>query len=263
MRIQQWIVRNSSKQHAVIIALFVVMIFVLGGCVSVEKTAKKAQLAQLYTEMGIGYLRNEQYKTAKERLLKAIENKPDYPPAHHYLAQVYYQLGNVEQAQHYYDRSLELDATDPFLQNNYAVFLCNIGRVEESEVWFLKLAKNVDYGAPHLLYENLGNCVYRGQSREQQVRAEGYFKRALTFDPKLIVSLTRMAEINFNRGDYFKARAFLERFVALESYTPEMLLLGVKIEKQLGDEKMMAHYKQLLMERFGRTIQASQASQLE
>lgn len=233
------------------------------GCVNTQEKENKAELAQLYANMGLEYLRNKKYEIAKERLLKSIENNPDYAPAHHYLAQVYSQLGNMQQAQRHYEHALKGDATDPFLQNNYAVFLCNTGKIEDAEAWFLKLSKNVNYSVPHLLFENLGNCVYRGTSPAQQVRAESYFKRALTYDPKLKVSLSRMAEINFKKGKYLKARAYLERFMALEAYTPEMLLLGVKAEQQLGDHKMMKYYRNLLFERFGRSMQAKEALRIE
>ncbi len=245
----------SYKQYMM---LWFIMIGGLSGCVSTQEKENKAELAQLYANMGLEYLRNKKYEIAKDRLLKSIESNPDYAPAHHYLAQVYSRLGNMQLAQRHYESALKQDATDPFLQNNYAVFLCNTGKIEDAEAWFLKLSKNVSYSVPHLLFENLGNCVYRGASPAQKKRAESYFKRALAHNPKLKVSLSRMAEINFKKGEYLKARAYLERFMALEAYTPEMLLLGVKVEKQLGDRKMTEYYKSLLFERFGRSMQAKE-----
>ncbi|VAW88348.1 hypothetical protein MNBD_GAMMA16-687 [hydrothermal vent metagenome] len=246
-----------------VVIIIAAMIILLGGCVSAQKEANKVDLARIYAEIGLGHLRNGRSDLAKERLHKSIENNPNYAPAHHYLAQVYFQLGNREQARQYYESALKLDSSNPFLQNNYAVFLCDTGKIDDAEMWFLKLADNINYSMPHSLYENLGNCVYRGQSPAQKMRAETYFKRALSYEPTLIISLSKMAEINLNKGEHFKARAYLERFMALETYTPEMLLLGVKVEKQLGDNEMMAYYKTLLMERFGRTIQAEQASRIE
>jgi len=251
----------TQKQYARVSVFIIVavMIIMLGGCVNAQKEANKTDLARIYAEMGLGYLRSGKYDIAKERLHKSIENNPNYAPAHHYLAQVYAQLGNSEQARQYYESALKLDSSDPFLQNNYAVFLCDTGKIDDAETWFLKLADNVNYSASYSLYENLGNCVYRGQSPAQKMRAETYFKQALSYKPTLFISLSRMAKINLKKGEYFKARAYLERFMALEAYTPEMLLLGVKVEKALGDNKMMAYYKTLLMERFGRSIQAEQA----
>jgi len=259
------VTRRIRKQYAGIWAFIFIaaMSIMLGGCVSAQKEANKMDLAQLYADMGLGYLRSGKYDIAKERLHKSIENNPNYAPAQHYLAQVYFQLGNKEEAQQYYERALKLDAFDPFLQNNYAVFLCDTGKIDDAEAWFLKLTDNVNYSTPHTLYENLGNCVYRGKLPAQQARAEVYFRRALSYEPTLMVSLSRMTEINIKKREYFKARAYLERFMALETYTPEMLLLGVKIEKQLGDNKMMTYYRTLLMERFGRSIQAEQASRIK
>ncbi len=259
------VLRRVRQQYAVVWGVIFIasVIIVLGGCVNTQKETNKIGLALVYAEMGLGYLRKGRYDIAKERLNKSIENNPKYAPAHHYLAQVYFQLGNREKAQQYYKSALKLDATDPFLQNNYAVFLCDTGKIEEAEAWFLKVTDHVNYSTPHALYENLGNCVYRGKSPAQQKRAEVYFRRALSYEPTLIVSLSRMAEINFKKDEYFKARAYLERFMALEKYTPEMLLLGVKVEKQLGDNKMMTYYRTLLTERFGRSIQAEQASHIK
>lgn len=259
------VMHRVRKQYAGVgVFIFIVsIVIVLSGCVNAQKEANKTDLARIYAEMGLGYLRNGQYEIAKERLHKSLENNSNYAPAHHYLAQVYFQLGRREQAQQYYESALKLDSSDPFLQNNYAVFLCDTGKIEDAETWFLKLTDNANYPTPHTLYENLGNCVYRGASSAQQIRAEAYFRQALSYEPVLFVALSRMAEINFKKGEYLKARAYVERFMALETYTPEMLLLGVKVEKQLGDNKMMTYYRTLLMERFGRTIQADQASRIK
>ena len=63
---------------------------------STEPNLKEA--AELNTQLAIGYIQRQQYKPAKDKLEKSIEQNPDYLPAYKTLAYLYALLGQPEQA---------------------------------------------------------------------------------------------------------------------------------------------------------------------
>ena len=63
-------------------------------------------------------------------------------------------------------------------------------------------------------------------------------------------SLYALAELKFNQQDYLGARAFLQRYFDVASASPQSLWLGVRIERQLGDEGAARGYAAQLRQRF-------------
>jgi type IV pilus assembly protein PilF len=57
-----------------------------------------------------------------------------------------------------------------------------------------------------------------------------------------------MAEVSYRKGEYLRARAFLQRYEAVAPVNADSLAMGVKIETELGDQKAAERYRQLLRE---------------
>ncbi len=217
------------------------------------QTEKDQELARIYADIGLGYLKRGEYERAQERLEKAVKLDPNLPRAHHYVAEVYKQLGKEEQADFHFRRAIELKPNDPNLQNNFAVFLCSRNRLGEAESLFLNAAQNSNYATPYLAYENAGRCALREPDKE---KAESYFERALEYQPKLPHSLSQMARLQSDKGEYLKARAYLERYFDVAAPTAELVWLGIRIEEQLGDRAMVANYGDILKKRFAHSHEA-------
>jgi hypothetical protein len=54
------------------------------------------------------------------------------------------------------------------------------------------------------------------------------------------------AQVDYNAGDYFRARAFLERYLGLVKANPGSLWLGVRIEEKMGNQSAMLNYANTL-----------------
>ena len=55
-----------------------------------------------------------------------------------------------------------------------------------------------------------------------------------------------MSEVSFQTERYLPARAYLERYLAVSSHSPQSLWLGVQIERKLGDKNSASSYAMML-----------------
>lgn len=229
--------------------VWVVCALMLSACASNGgSSAKKEQnLADIYTDIGLGHMQKGDYARAQEKFGQALELNDKLPKTHLYLAELYSRQEDSLRAEAAFKKALELAPTDPNVQNNYAAFLCARNRMAESETMFLAALQNPIYKTPELAYENLGACALKVGDA---TKAEHYFASALRIRPSLPQSLFRMAELLFKKNENFKARAYLERYLAVGAMSPEVLWLGVRIERVLGDKVMETQYGDLLHNRF-------------
>lgn len=213
----------------------------------VREAADEEKSANLNAELGLRYMLQGKHALALEKLERALEFQPGHPAAHHYMAELYRRLGKSREAEIHYRESLESAPGDNAVRNNYAVFLCSIGRLDEAENQFVAVLKDPVYNARAEAYENLGLCLQRKPEPE---KAEFYFRQALRLEPRLAKSLVGMTRISVGKGDYLAARGYLQRYAAVARHTPETLWLGIRIERQLGDRDALASYGLLLKGNF-------------
>ncbi len=79
--------------------------------------------------------------------------------------------------------------------------------------------------------------------------AEGYFTRALQIQPLTHVAAYQLANLQFNRGEVKTAASTLQNAL-VASPSPEVLWLGVKIERILGNRDNEASYAIQLRKQF-------------
>ncbi len=195
--------------------------------------------ARANTQLGIEYLRKGEYELSLQKLLKAIDLKPDYAMAHDVIAVLYDRVGNNELAEKHYRRGLKLNPGNADSHNNYGQFLCRTGRHQQAEEEFRVAANDPFYKTPQLPLLNAGICMAGINEAE---RAEEYFRRALDGSPEFGPALLQMAKLAFKTQDYLKGRAYLQRFQAVAQHTPESLWLGVRAEYALNDHQAWGNY---------------------
>jgi type IV pilus assembly protein PilF len=94
---------------------------------------------------------------------------------------------------------------------------------------------------------NAAICIRRQGDLSQ---AEAYLRRALDRNKRYPPALGQMALVSFERGNPLSSRTYLQRYLAVADPNPEMLWLGVRVERGLGDGKAAQEYAQLLRARF-------------
>jgi type IV pilus assembly protein PilF len=214
------------------------------ACSSAEKRAKKKGDASNYNmQLGMAYLNQGDLGLAKEKLDRAVVENPGDPNVHSAMAMLQDRLGHPDQADKEFKAALNLGPRNPDVLNNYAVYLCRNGRVDEGVKSFEEAAHNALYRTPEAAYTNAGVCL-RGAKRDTQAAMS--FQRALQAKPNFSEAAYQLADLDFQRGEVQEARETVDRYISSYDATADLLLLGVRISHKQKDR--------LAEERFARKL---------
>jgi type IV pilus assembly protein PilF len=220
----------------------------VSGCATAPpEGTSQDELKELHLQLGVGYMREEQYERSLDRLERALEIDPDYAEAHNALALLHERLGQHAEAERHFLEALRLDPQYSAARTNYGSFLCSRGRTEEGEEQFLTAAANPLYARRDLAWTNAGLCMLRHGAPG---KAEEYLRRGLEENPRMPVALLQMARLSFEGGRALAARGYLQRYGEVGPPTPASLLLGYRVETALGDRDAAASYALSLRARF-------------
>jgi type IV pilus assembly protein PilF len=228
----------ASRRPSWQVVLLAVASVVAAGCVSSGgaadvKESTRAETAAAYNlQLGVAYLQQDKLALAREKLDRAVKQNPRDPKVHNARALLAEKLNDLDDADRYYRNAVRLAADDPDISNNYAVFLCRTGRIDEGVKRFVGVAKNKLYRSPEGAYTNAGVCL-RGAQRFDE--ASEYFARALAVRPNHAEAAYQLADLDMQRGMLVEARSGIDRFLTAFRPTPDLLLLAVKIARAQND----------------------------
>ena len=241
------------------IYIIILTLFLLAGCIhkdgynenirpsEIKESQITNEIALTNLNLGIAYLKEGDYNKALEKLKKSLSADSDYAPTYNVLGLLYQLLGDNNKAEENFKRALAINNVDSSTLNNYGNFLCKQGRLEQAERSFLRAAENPLYEAPEIAITNVGQCLYVNNQIENSKK---YFRQALQLNPRIPQALLKMSEINFEEKNYLSARAYLQRYQENIPHNAKTLLLGIQIEKKLGDKDAVSSYELLLKNSF-------------
>lgn len=214
------------------------------------KAEKRQDAAQVRVELGQRYMEQGKLELALDNLKKALQYDDNYADAHTVIAVLYERIGNIEEAGKHYARAAELAPKSGDTNNNYGQFLCAEGKYDEAQKYYAQAMKDPFYKTPAVLYANAGICLVDHGGGVRLDEAEQDFRRALQVDPHNALALFYMAKLLYAKNDFFRARAFIQRFEALGKPDPAALLLARNIEVMLGHADAAQTYAQRLRKDF-------------
>ncbi|QBY04982.1 type IV pilus biogenesis/stability protein PilW [Thalassotalea sp. HSM 43] len=237
----------------------------LGGCVTqnfaddtpvVEKDYSDNQLAKTRISLALGYLDMGNTAQAKYNLEKARQFSPDLVDVYTAFAHYYETVGEYEQTEESYLAALELAEDDANTLNNFGVFLCRRGRVEEAEVYFKQAIRVPTYIRVSETYENIALCYLKEPEFD---KAEDALRRSILHSPNSASSLMQMAQLQYAKKDYEQAANFLSRFeLATRRFTPQAIALSFKVQKNLGNDEIANNYATMLLNMFPESVESKQ-----
>jgi type IV pilus assembly protein PilF len=237
-----------------------VMAVALTACESSSNRAKKRGDASNYNmQLGMAYLKQGDLGLAKLKLDRALAENPNDPNVHSAQAMLQDRLGHPELADKEFKAALSYGARSPETLNNYAVYLCRTGRIDEGIKSFEEAARNALYRTPEAAYTNAGVCL-RGAKRDTQAAMS--FQRALQVRPNFAEAAYQLADLDFTRGEVQEARETLDRFMASFEATPDLLLLGVRVSHQQADRAAEGRFARRLRMDFPTSDQARALAEL-
>ena len=234
----------------------------LAGCVTEQPSNARTQTpanlgeaAKINSQLGVDYARQGRFDVAEEKLRKAIDQDSNYAPAHTALAYVLTQRGDDAEAEREYRRSIALDGSDPGTHNNFGVLLCARGKTAEADREFQIALRDRGYETPEAAWTNAGVCARKAGDPD---RAEEDFRQALKLKPDFADALSEIATLAYNRQDWLRARAFVQRYEHVSRLTPELLLIAADTERMLGDANAARQYEIKLLREYPESDQAVQ-----
>lgn len=258
--------KNTYSFSALIRAfLSVFLIIFLAACVSsggsskqISKAKKsRADRAMVHTKLAQGYLRQEQYATAKQQLERALSIDPDHSDSNYVMALLMLKLEQNRQAERYFARAVKSDPENSAAAHDFGVFLCQIGKERESIEYFEIAVANPLFDKAQLSYMRAGECLLK----VKDAAAEQYLKKALSLNPRLRPALYQLAKLKFEDQSYMSARAYIERYFAITNPQPGSLLLAYKIESALNARDVAESYRSKLLIEFPGSKEASSVRQ--
>lgn len=242
------------------------IIFALAGCTGKNEQLKNErderslkQAAITNVQLGVGYIRRGQLKIAKEKLLKAIELDEENVTAYTTMAFLMMELGEMEAAGDYYLEALDVKGKDPELSNSYGTYLCRVGLVDDAMAQFKLAYSDRFYKSAYLAYANAGTCLMQVNQNE---RAEKFLRQALKVQPELSTALISMAELSVKTKKYMKARAYAQRYHAINRPSAESLWVLVLAERALGAKDHYYKYAREIYSSFPDSKQAGLLGEL-
>lgn len=209
--------------------------------------------ARVHTELAAGYYGLGNMAVALEEVKEALQADPSYGPAHNLAGLVYGQLREDGLAEESFQRALGINPNDSDAHNNYGQFLCERKREGEAIKHFLVAVRNPLYAAAERSYVNAGVCARRSGDL---AAAEEFLQLALKLRPAHAQALYQMAELSYLRADYVGAKNYLNRLTNAGPATAEVLWLGVRVGRRLGDRNSEASYASQLRNKFPNSREA-------
>ena len=188
--------------------------------------------ADTYTQLAAEYYRVGDYATALTKAKKAVQKDPNSANAYLMLGLVYEALNEIDRAQTAYRRARKIDDRNPYVLNAYGRLLCQLKEYEKSLAAFDRAVQNPLYETPWVAFTNAGICAL---AAGDQVRAEGYFLKALQGNPRFPMALAQMAQLSYDQGKYLSARAYIQRYREVAKAPASLLYLSILTERKLGN----------------------------
>lgn len=202
------------------------------GCATTGSQESSATAGAANLQLGSAYLQQGNLPIAKDKLERAVKQAPRDPAVHGLLAMLYQRLGDNARAESEHRAALSLAPRDPEQLNNYAVFLCGAGRVDEGVKRFQEAAANRLYSTPWAAFTNAGVCL-RGAKRDAE--AEPLFMRALQVRSDYAEAAVQIADLRLNHDRAADAYRGIADFLKANPANPELLLLGWRAARAQHD----------------------------
>jgi|ERR1700675_1676206 type IV pilus assembly protein PilF len=195
-----------------------------------KKEPEKAAVANM--QLAVEYMKIGQLANSRDCIEKALKEDASNPNVQETAGLVYERLNEMPKAEHAFQAAIRLGNKDPNIFNSYAGFLCRTGKTPAGEKLFLEVAHNPLYQTPEVALVNAGVCA---RSSGDVLDADKYFNSALALRPNMPEALLQSGNVAYDRGDAAQALAIVQRYLAVNKPTPEILWLGFRAERKLGD----------------------------
>jgi len=231
----------------------------LVGCVSSDgsKALKREDptdsAAKTNIQLGIAYLQQGNYTVAREKLERSLKQNPKDPDVHTSLGLLYDRTGEPKLADKHYQEALKLAPNNPDISNNYAIYLCKRGRVDEGVERFSAVAANRYYRTPEVALTNAGVCLRNAKRFDE---AQARFIGAIKARPDYSEATVQLATLHVERGQLPEARKVVDTYLGAFRPKPDVLYTAVTVARASKDKMSEEKFSRTLRLEFPDSAQA-------
>jgi type IV pilus assembly protein PilF len=212
-----------------------------------KRAVNRLRLAILYFSDGKSTI-------ALDEVKQAIAADPNWFESYNMRGLIYMRLADFSLASGSFQKALSLNPGSAEVKHNYAVLFCKNGRSADAIKLFSAALDTAGYGQKGNTLVEQGLCqLSAGLQRD----AEDSFLKSYVLDPGNSVSGYNLALLTFQRADYMRAQSYIRRINNSEIATAETLWLGVKIERQVGNNDGVTQLAVQLRKRFPQSREVS------
>lgn len=191
-----------------------------------------AESVRVNTELAAAYLQAGKLRTAGDVIKNALAIAPEDIDALTVQALIHAAANDDDAATIVFLQALRIAPSNPDLNHNYAVFVCQHGHAAESIKYF-------DRALANKLYEHKANSL-AGKARcfllnKDAVKAREAFIASLTAEPGHAGALYGLAQLEFSSGRLDVARELLHRLHETGAYSPQSLFMLIRTSEALGN----------------------------
>jgi type IV pilus assembly protein PilF len=237
----------------------VLTVCLLSGCVSSDgsKPLKREDpteaAAKTNIQLGVAYLQQGNYPLAKEKLERSLKQNPKDPDVHTTLGLLYDRVGESKLADKHFREALRLAPDKPDISNNYAIYLCKNGRVDDAVERFAAVASSKYYRTPEVALTNAGVCLKEAKRLDE---AQQRFTGAIKARPNYSEATVQLANLHIERGQLPEARKVVDTYLGAFRPNPDVLFAGVTVARAAKDKMSEEKYSRTLRLEFPDSAQA-------
>jgi type IV pilus assembly protein PilF len=233
----------------------------LAACVTSTKDGSKplksesadVQAAKYNIQLGTAYLQQGNYALAKEKLERSLKQNPKDANVHTSLGLLYDRTGDAKLADKHFREALRLAPDNPGISNNYAIYLCKNGRIDEGVTRFLAVANNKFYNTPEVALTNAGACLRNAKRLDE---AQLKFAGAIRARPNYSEATVQLATLHLEQNKIPEARQVVDTYLNAFKPDPDVLLAAVRVARASKDKMSEEKYSRALRLEFPDSAQA-------
>ncbi|HET9862391.1 MAG TPA: type IV pilus biogenesis/stability protein PilW, partial [Steroidobacteraceae bacterium] len=209
--------------------------------------------AKYNVQLGTAYLQQGNYALAREKLERSLKQNPKDPDVHTSLGLLYDRTGNAKLADKHFREALRLAPEKPDVANNYAIYLCKNGRIDEGVERFTTVASNKFYRTPEVALTNAGVCLRTARRFDE---AQQMFVAAIKARPNYSEATVQLVSLHLERDQVAEARKVVDTFLNAFRPQPDVLLSAVTVARAAKDRLAEEKYSRALRLDFPDSAQA-------
>lgn len=246
--------RKSMISSTRFIKVLLILISLLpGACVTttdsaLTRRADPVEAVERYVQLGLEYIKRDDYSRARKHLTRALEIDEDSAGANAALGLIYHEEGDNALAEEAFEKALDNDPEFTQGRSYYGAFLFSLKQYQKALTQFEIAAKDIDYAGRNQVFTNVALCNLKLGNKQAAIQA---YDRALKLDRFNGRALAGVTELYIDQQDFNKAQYYYNRMVRMIrqqglTHTARSLWMGIRIARHFQSIEQVENLAMLL-----------------